>query len=240
MRSSRVLALAAVVAMVGAGCTTEANDPTTTLGTTPTTRTTVDVTTTSTTATTTTTSPATSTTAPDDPWSVDYPIEADTVEDLPSVLTDKIDAAEPNPVLGIEGPDDIDRWVDEWLGWYSWINSNPEEGRAALEHAVIPGSAFYEETLTALEPRQNEGTRLLGFAFVPEDVSATFDEFFDRRELLRLVVVASDTIPRYVVDEAGSVVTVHEPLGGETTLRLLLRFREGEGEWVLENLEVGG
>jgi hypothetical protein len=70
------------------------------------------------------------------------------------------------------------------------------------------------------------------------EVSATFDEFFERRELLRVVVVAADTIPRYVVDESGSVVTVHEPQGGETTLRLLLRYVEGEGEWILENLEV--
>ena len=44
----------------------------------------------------------------------------------------------------------------------------------------------------------------------------------------------------YIVDQAGSVVTIHEPLGGETTIRLLLRYLEGEGEWVLESLEVVG
>lgn len=193
-------------------------------------------TTTTTVATTTTTSPSTATT--EDPWSVDYPLEAETVDDLPSVLTDRIGAPEPNPVLSVEGPEDVHRWVDEWLGWFSWVNANPADGVEALDHAVIPVSTFYEETTAALEARLDEGTRLLGFAFVPVEVSATFDEFFERRELLRLVVVASDTIPRYIVDEAGSVVTIHEPLGGETTIRLVLRYREGEGEWVLENLEV--
>lgn len=104
----------------------------------------------------------------------------------------------------------------------------------------MPGSVFYEQTAAALETRLEEGTRLLGFAFVPVEVSGTFDEFFERREVLRLVVVAADTIPGYVVDEAGSVVSVHEPLGGQTTIRLLLRYWEEEGAWILENLEVVG
>jgi hypothetical protein len=43
-----------------------------------------------------------------------------------------------------------------------------------------------------------------------------------------------------VVDESGSVVEINEPLGGATTLHLSLRFTEGEGEWVLENIEVVG
>ncbi len=204
----------------------------------PTPSTTAETTTTSTTVTTTT--PTTPTTVAEDPWSVDYPLAAETVDDLPTVLTDRIDAPEPDPLLSIEGPEDLDPWVDQWLGWFSWVNANPAAGLDALEHAVIPGSVFYEQTQTALEKRRDQGLRLLGFAFVPVEVSGTFDEFFQRRELLRLVVVAADTIPRYIVDQNGTVVTIQEPLGGETTLRLLLRYREGEGEWVLENLELAG
>lgn len=239
MRPVRVLAASVAMAVAGVACTTEANDTTTTPGNTSTTQTTVTTTTTSTV--TTTTAPTTTTTSElSDPWSVDYPLEAARVDELPLVLTSKIDAPEPDPDLAIEGPDDLERWVDEWLDWFSWINANPEDGISALEHAVIPTSAFYEETVNALEGRRDEGTRLLGYAFQPIDVSATFDEFFDRRELLRLVVVAADTIPRYIVDEAGSVVTIHEPGGGETTLRLILRYIESEEGWVLENLEVVG
>ena len=236
MRSSRGLGIFVGMVLFVGGCMSTANDPTTTVAEPTTTPTTAQATTTSTDST--TTASATSTTHPDDPWSADYPLDAETVDDLPSVLSDKIGAPEPDPDLTIEGPEDIDRWVNEWLGWFSWVNANPAEGVDALEHAVIPGGVFYEETHAALEARRDEGQRLLGFAFVPGEVSATFDEFFERRELLRLVVVASDTIPRYIVDEARSVVTIHEPLGGETTIRLLLRYREGEGEWVLENLEV--
>jgi hypothetical protein len=238
MRPNRALGIVAAFVFTVAGCTSTANDPTTTVAQPTTTPTTETTTTTSTVST--ITAPATSTTHPDDPWSADYPLDADTVDDLPSVLSDKVGAPEPDPDLTIGGPEDIDRWVNEWLGWFSWVNANPTEGIDALDHAVIPGSVFYEDTLAALEARRDEGTRLLGFAFVPGEVSATFDEFFERKELLRLVVVAADTIPRYIVDEAGSVVTIHEPLGGETTIRLLLRYLEGEGEWVLENLEVVG
>lgn len=239
MRLTAGSVVAVGVMLVAGACTSEANDPTITQATPATTQTTVATTTTAptTTSTTTTTAP---TMGSDDPWSVDYPLEADTIEDLPAVLADRVDAPEPDPVLVIDGPEDIDRWVDEWLGWFSWVNANPADGSDALEHAVIPGGVFYEQTQAALEERHDQGHRLLGFAFVPIEVSATFDEFFERRELLRLVVVAGDTIPRYVVDEEGSVVSIQEPLGGETTLRLLLRYREGEGEWVLENLEVVG
>lgn len=236
MRPNRALGIVAAFVFMVAGCTSTANDPTTTIAQ-PTTTPTTEATTTTSTANSTTV-PATSTTHPDDPWSADYPLDAETLDDLPTVLSNKVGAPKPDPDLTIEGPEDIDRWVDEWLGWFSWVNTNPAEGVDLLEHAMIPGSVFYEDTLAALEARRDEGHRLLGFAFVPGEVSATFDEFFERRELLRLVVVASDTIPRYIVDEAGSVVTIHEPLGGETTIRLLLRYREGEGEWVLENLEV--
>lgn len=91
---------------------------------------------------------------------------------------------------------------------------------------------------TSAQPRSDDGTRLLGYAFVPREVSGTFDEFFERGELLRLVVVAADTIPRYTIDNDATVVVITEPLGGETTLRLLLRQRVEDGEWILENLEV--
>ncbi|MFP3881906.1 MAG: hypothetical protein ACLFRT_14240 [Actinomycetota bacterium] len=240
MRQNRLICVTAVIAFVVVGCTIGANDPTTTTTTTAPTTTTTDPPMTTTFTTTTTTPAITTNTTEDDPWTVDYPLEAGTVDDLPSVLTDTIGAEEPDPDLSIEGPDDIDRWVEEWLNWFSWVNANPEAGIEALEHGVIPTSAFYEETVAALESRQEEGNRLLGYAFVPHGVTGTFDEFFERHELLRLVVVASDTIPRYVVDQDGSVVTIHEPLGGETDLLISLRLREGEQEWVLENIEVAG
>ncbi|MFP4554070.1 MAG: hypothetical protein ACLFRT_09450, partial [Actinomycetota bacterium] len=127
-----------------------------------------------------------------------------------------------------------------WLNWFSWVNANPEAGIEALEHGVISTSAFYEATVGALESDVENGERLLGFAFVPNGVSGTFDEFFERRELLRLIVVATDTVPGYLIDENGTVVTVNEPLGGEATMRLILRYVEEEGEWILENLEVVG
>lgn len=237
MRRARASRAVVCLAVAIAGCTSSADNTTTTSTAPTTTPTTVDATNTSTTTSTTET-PTTSTAT--DPWGIDYPLEPDTVDDIPAVLTDQIGAPEPDPELTVEGPDDLDRWVDEWLGWFSWINANPAEGMDALEHAVIPGSALYENTLAALKTDRDEGRRLLGFAFKPVEVSGTFDEFFERQELLRLVVVASDDIPSYVVDNSGIVLTVNQPLGGETTIRLLLRYRQEEGEWVLENLEVLG
>jgi hypothetical protein len=237
MRRARLPGIAIGLLAVLGACTPGAGNTTTT-STVPTTTATTEQATTTTVHTTTTSIPVTATT--ESPWSIDYPLEAETVDDLPAVLTDRIGAPEPDPDLSVEGPEDVERWVDEWLGWFSWVNANPAEGVEALRHAVVPGSTFYEQTTTALENRRDEGMRLLGFAFAPVAVSGTFDEFFDRREVLRLVVVAADTIPGYVIDEAGSVVTIHEPLGGQTTLRLLLRYWDEEEEWILENLEVVG
>ena len=239
MRRARAFILVAVLVIVSTGCTTEGNDPTTTTSISSTTSTTVAQTTTSSTSTT-TTAPTSTTVASNDPWSIDYPLDAETVDDLPAVLADKIDAPEPDPDLTIEGPDDIDRWVNEWLDWFSWVSANPEEGVVALEHAVIPASTFYADTLAALEADRDAGTALLGYAFKPVEVSGTFDEFFERRELLRVVVVAADEIPGYVIDRAGAVISVIEPLDGEATIRLLLRYRQEDEEWVLENLEVLG
>jgi hypothetical protein len=226
------------VALLLASCTSASDDTTTTSAEPSTTVTTGTTTTVSTSTTATTVAPVTSTTIGEDPWSIEYPLDATTVDDLPAALGDRIGGPELDPDLAIEGPDDITRWVDEWLGWFSWINANPSEGIDALEHAAVPGSTFYEDTVAALQDRAADGTRLLGYAFAPMEVSGTFDEFFERGELLRLVVVAADTIPRYVIDDAGAVVSITEPLGGETTLRLLLRQRVEDGEWILENLEV--
>lgn len=237
MRRTYLPALVGMVFLLAA-CTAASDDTTTTSVEPSTTITTVTTTTVSTSTTVTTLPPVTSTTIGDDPWSIDYPLDASTVDDLPASLADRIGAPEPDPDLAIEVPDDANRWVDQWLGWFSWVNANPNEGADALEHAAVPGSTFYEDTVAALEDRAADGTRLLGYAFVPMEVSGTFDEFFERGELLRLVVVAADTIPRYVIDDGGTVVDITEPLGGETTLRLLLRQRVEDGEWILENLEV--
>ena len=238
MTRTLLRALGLGVALLLASCTSASDDTTTTSAEPSTTATTGTTTTVSTSTTVTTLAPVTSTTISDDPWSIDYPMDASTVDDLPASLADRVGAPEPDPDLAIEGPDDATRWVDEWLGWFSWINANPTEAIDALGHAAVPGSAFYEDTVAALEDRTDEGTRLLGYAFVPMEVSGTFDEFFERGELLRLVVVAADTIPRYVIDDEGTVMDITEPLGGETTLRLLLRQRTEDGEWILENLEV--
>ena len=238
MRCTRPRALGIAVTLLLAACTSTSDDTTTTSAEPSTTVTTVTTTTIPTSTTTTTVPSVTSSTIGDDLWSIDYPLDATTADDLPASLTDRIGAPEPDPDLSLEGPDDATRWVDEWLEWFSWVNANPTEGVEALEHAAVPGSTFYEDTVAALDDRAAEGTRLLGYAFVPMEVSGTFDEFFERGELLRLVVVAADTIRRYTVDNDGTVVDITEPLGGETTLRLLLRQRVEDGEWILENLEV--
>lgn len=237
MRERRGWIVVVLMAVLAAACT--GGEPSETSSTQPPTSTTVQQTST-TTDMTGTTAPPTTQVPEDDPWTTEYPLDPATVDDLPAVLTWRIDAAEPIPNLEVAGAEHTERWVNEWLSWFAWVNANPTDGAAALDHAVVPQSAFYEDSLVALEARQQDGTRLLGFAFVPVEVSGTFDEFFESREALRLVVIASDTIPRYVIDDTGTVVSVHEPGGGQTTLRLLLRYSEGMEGWILEGLEVVG
>lgn len=230
----------ALVLLVSA-CQTRAENPTTTSTTASTSTTVVESTTTvrqttTTSATSTTVQSTTSCVALDE---TNYPEDPATVDDLPDPLPTCIEAALPDPDLSITGPEDLDRWMVGWLDWLAWLHAHPAEGAEQLQVNMIPGSDLYEEIRSALIDRAEAGQRLLGGGFVPVSLSGTFDEFFEDKTALRIVMVAEGP-PSYLVSESGEVVSVFEGLEGEVTVSALLRYDGERDEWVMETFEVLG
>lgn len=223
-----------LVTVIGLASCSGSGDPTTT--------TVSPVLTTETTTQTTETSPpagSVTTTATIPPGEIEYPEDPETVDDLPDALTAYIGAPMPDPDLSIDGPDDLDQWMAGWLDWLAWVNANPAEGAEELNINMVPGSEQFEDIRTALLDRAAASQHLLGGGFIPTRLSGTFDEFFDDKTALRIVMVAGGP-PSYLIDDAGEVISVFEGLDGEVTVSALLRYVTERDEWVMETFEVLG
>lgn len=228
------------VALIVAACTPTANSSSTTV--TASTSTTVNVTTAPTTTTATTLLTTTTTTVPDGLPNLDgieFPTDPQTVDDLPAFLTSPIDSPAPNPDLSVEGPDDAEQWIAEWVTWMAWVRANPEQSQEDIDVGWLPDTPMAEDTLTGLAQSEADGVRVIGWPFYPISVSGTFDEFFENGQLLNLIVVADGRVPTYTIDSSGAVVEVREPFDTQSTLRMILRPNE-EGEWRVEAIETSG
>ena len=93
---------------------------------------------------------------------IDYPENPNTVDDLPDALTAYIGAPMPDPDLRIEGPQDSERWVAEWLNWMAWLSANPKEGVEAVDVGWLPEAPMAEQTRKGLAKQAAAGTRSLG------------------------------------------------------------------------------
>ena len=231
----RVLLLIALLTL--AGCF-QSSDPVSTT-TAPPQQTTDPTPSTSTTAlpSTTTSLPVTTTTV--HPGEVDYPENPDSVDDLPDALTVYIGARMPDPDLRISGPDDLDRWMAGWQDWLGWVYANPAQGAEQLGVNMVPGSEQFEDIRAALIGRAEAEQRLLGGGFLPASLSGTFDQFFEDKTALRIVMIAGGP-PSYLVDDGGQVVSVFEGLDGEVSISALLRYDKERDEWLMETFEVLG
>ena len=233
-------AILLVAVAVGFTACSHSSDPTTTAAASPT-QTTQTITTTTTTETSTTTSTVApiATTAPVNPRSIDYPDEADSLDDLPTALTAYIGAPTPEPDLSIAGPNDLDRWMAGWLNWLAWVNANPSQGAQQLGVNMIPGSQQFDDIRTALLERAEAQQHLLGGGFLPTSLTGTFDEFFEDKIALRVVMIAGSP-PSYLASTSGEIVSVFEGLEGEVSVSALLRYQMERDEWLMETFEVLG
>ena len=225
-----------VVALVAASCT-QSSDPTTTTVPLPQTTTTTAPTSITATSSTTTSTVATTTTA--DSGEIEYPENPDSIDDVPEALTVHIGAPMPDPDLRIAGSDDLDRWMAGWLDWLAWTNANPAQGAEQLDVNMVPASQQYEDIQAALIDRAEAEQRLLGGGFLPTSLSGTFDEFFEDKTALRIVMVAGGP-PSYLVNDAGDVVSVSQGIDGEVSISAILRYEKGRDEWLMETFEVLG
>lgn len=246
----RRLAIAAAIGLVVAACTAGSGDSTTTSSSSlvATTTTTLPVTTTSVTETTTTPPPATTTTAvPVDlavfPYfeGVEFPDDPATVADLPEFMQAWVGAPAPDPDLTIAGPDDVERWLGEWLNWMGWMYANPEAGLEVVEEGFAPASPLLEQTRSGFEAWAQEGTSSFGVPFFATNVTSSFD-LAEEFGVITLFVRASGQIGReYTADvETGEITSVSEPFDATPLLQIVLRAldREGEREWLVEVIDV--
>jgi hypothetical protein len=154
-------------------------------------------------------------------------------------LTAPIDAPAPDPDLTVDGPEDAERWIAEWVMWMAWIRANPQQSQDHVDVGWLPDAPMAHDTLTGLAQSAADGVRVLGWPFYPISISGTFDEFFENGQLLNLIVIADGRVPTYTIDSTGAVVEVREPFETQTTLRLILRPNEEE-EWRVEAIETSG
>ena len=167
---------------------------------------------------------------------VEFPEDPQTVEELPAALTVRIDAPIPDPDLTLEGPQDVDRWLKEWLSWAASVQANPTDDVDVLSDGLLVGTEIIEEWQAAFAERVSRGERFLGYPFIPtEIVLTTFDEDFREGRLFTLVVNATSPYPGYTVNDVGSVVDILPAQDFSVPLELVLR-PNGEGEWVVSNL----
>lgn len=199
-------------------------------------------------ATTTTTTPTTASTSPTNTTAaeglpnlegVTFPIDPQTVDDLPAFMTAPIDAPAPDPDLTVDGPEDAEKWIGEWVQWMAWVRANPEQSQESLDEGWLPETPMADDTLTGLNQSATNGLRVLGWPFFPISVSGTFDEFFENDQLLSVIVVADGRVPTYTIDSSGAIVEVRAAFETQSTLRLILR-PNGEGEWRVEAIETSG
>ena len=230
----KTLLVVAVLTLVGCS---QPSTPTSTTATPPPTVGSSATTSTATVSSTTTSTVITTTTV--NLGEIDYPDNPNTLDDLPNALTAFIGEPMPDPDLGIAGPEDLDRWMAGWLAWLAWINANPSEGVAKLQVNMIAGSDQFEAMTSALEERAESSRHLLGGGFLPRSLTGTFDQLFEDKTALRIVMIATGP-PSYLINDAGTVVSVFDGLDGEVTVAAVLRYEKERNEWVMETFEVLG
>ena len=153
------------------------------------------------------------------------------------MFADLVDQPAPDPDLTIAGPDDADRWVQEWLTWSAWLGANPQQGIEQVGEGWIPDTPQGQGTIDGLE-QLGDGRRF-SVPFSPISVSGSFDQAFDDGQFLLLVVQSDNRIPGYTVDASGTVTDVRA--SDEDPVDILLSLRpDEEGEWRVESIDVQG
>lgn len=242
MRHTRYIAIALLLA----ACQ-PANTTTTTIETDTTTPPTPPVTTTIQPATTTTTIRDTTTTIRETTttagaisnWreiiDAGLPEDATTVDELPTGIADQFDTTAPQPDLTLAGPEDLDRWLTQWIAWMIWIGANPTEGADQVEVGWIPGTPQADATVQGLTELAERNQRTWTLPFNPTSATGTFDDLFESNQILTVFVDIDDTIPSYTIESDGTVETT-SPSGEQLTIRLVLRPDENN-QWRVEQIQ---
>ena len=177
-----------------------------------------------TTTTTTTTVPGTTTTT--------MPVTTTTkASEVPAELLALIGAPMPEVDLTIEGPEDVERWIAEFLRWENWLVANPEVEIGDVGLVGEYGASLQEGRERATE----RGLRVLSGGL---DIGLAEVRFGDAGlGYVRLVVDATRRRPSYLVEWDGKLVSVSEPDGTPLIADVLLELDAG-GRWGISQWSV--
>lgn len=143
-----------------------------------------------------------------DPLSIDYPEDPQTVEDLPQVLQDLIGAPMPEPNLLLESEEDFPRWLDEWIGWYTWLIANPTDDPDVLAVGFVPGTDEFEGQVEIARTQSEKGRRSVGWWLVVEDIESLprSAAMFDQRVAGAILFRGYVDYPMFAIASDGAVL----------------------------------
>lgn len=167
---------------------------------------------------------------------VNFPDQPESLSDLPEPFLRYIERQSPTPDLTIEAPEDLERWVNEWVDWMIWIGVHPDQGKDQVDVGWIPGTPDAEATQAGLAEQAEQGVQSFAVPFNPTSITGTFDEFFDSGQLLTVFIETEDTLPGYRINPNGEVDT-REPTGERITVQLTLRPTQ-DHQWRVEQIQV--
>ena len=192
--------------------------------------------------------PATTTTAPDPVGTSSEPVVETTTSvppetttptttvaptttiesEVPAELLALIGAPMPEVDLTIEGSEDVERWLQEFLKWEEWTAANPEQGFETLTE--FAAGQYLEGRSQGLPRLLEAGVVSVGGGLLVRRADANLDDV--TVGVLTIVFETTQAGPIYTLSADNlTVVHVDEPSGSWVTVDAVLLMDE-EGRWI--------
>lgn len=149
--------------------------------------------------------------------------------EVPSELLALIGAPMPEVDLTIDGPEDVERWISEFLRWEAWTYANPAEATPVLED--FSTGHYFSGRSDGLPNLVDAGVVGVGGDLELRIVEASLDDF--GVGLLSVVVEARRSSDRFTLDAlTHEVLRITEPTDAWVVSDLVLMLVPG-GRWKL-------
>ncbi len=149
--------------------------------------------------------------------------------EVPAELLALIGAPMPEVDLTIEGPEDVERWIEEFLRWEAWAAANPAKGLATLENVA---AGHYLHTQEEGLPKMLDARVVsVGGGLLVRRAEASFDDA--AVGILAVVFETTQASPIFTLDaDTLEVVQTLEPEGNWVVSDAIL-IQGREGRWLL-------
>ncbi|MDH4118334.1 MAG: hypothetical protein OEW30_13195, partial [Acidimicrobiia bacterium] len=154
------------------------------------------------------------------------------------LLTDLVGAPMPEPNLMLDSEADFERWLHEWINWYTWLAANPTDDPDVLAVGFVPDTDEFERQIELQRTRIAENRFTLGWWSLVSNIRpSTSGAMFEQRVGGTVVFDASQAYPRYSVSGSGSLLEIAESSEG-AVVAFSLRNGEEVG-WRIEFITLG-